>query len=99
MSSGRNARLPPTPTSNKNRMSTSQSAVAAVAAAFATEHNSNEHYSTLGLSNTTLDAMGPDHSSLSPHVLDNLSENERKMIIEVLNRDEQLRQREAARIM
>ncbi|KAH8277179.1 hypothetical protein KR026_006688 [Drosophila bipectinata] len=41
----------------------------------------------------TIDAVA------TTQVLENLSENERKMIIEVLNRDEALRQRDATRMM
>ncbi|XP_017870928.1 PREDICTED: uncharacterized protein LOC108619066 isoform X9 [Drosophila arizonae] len=47
----------------------------------------------------TIDALGPELAVATSQVLENLSENERKMIIEVLNRDESVRQRDATRIM
>ncbi|XP_070073785.1 keratin, type I cytoskeletal 13-like [Drosophila takahashii] len=47
----------------------------------------------------TIDALGPELAVATSQVLENLSENERKMIIEVLNRDESVRQRDATRMM
>ncbi|KAH8312880.1 hypothetical protein KR044_013449 [Drosophila immigrans] len=47
----------------------------------------------------TIDVLGPELAVATSQVLENLSENERKMIIEVLNRDESVRQRDATRIM
>lgn len=47
----------------------------------------------------TIDALGPELAVATSKVLESLSENERKMIIEVLNRDENVRQRDATRIM
>uniref|UniRef100_A0A1A9W6I4 Uncharacterized protein n=1 Tax=Glossina brevipalpis TaxID=37001 RepID=A0A1A9W6I4_9MUSC len=47
----------------------------------------------------TIDALGPELAVATSQVLENLTENERKMIIEVLNRDENVRQRDATRII
>ncbi|KAL7728743.1 hypothetical protein ACLKA6_004111 [Drosophila palustris] len=47
----------------------------------------------------TIDVLGPELAVATSQVIENLSENERKMIIEVLNRDESVRQRDATRIM
>lgn len=47
----------------------------------------------------TIDVLGPELAVATSQVLENLSENERKMIIEVLNRDDSVRQRDATRIM
>ncbi|XP_036325387.1 keratin, type II cytoskeletal 60 kDa, component III-like [Rhagoletis pomonella] len=54
---------------------------------------------TEGIPSETIDALGPELAVATSQVLENLSEAERKMIIEVLNRDENVRQRDATRIM
>ncbi|EDV90615.1 GH14083 [Drosophila grimshawi] len=176
MSSGRSARLPPTPTQNANNKHRVAAATAAATAASAAEPNSNNmlQYSSsacnpataTGVTTTgngsaatasgyggvvatglqmggmhlnmgsigasvsgnivpnynlgslsagvsistsdaatdsipveTIDALGPELAVATTQVLENLSETERKMIIEVLNRDESVRQRDATRIM
>ena len=105
MSSGRSARLPLTPTApSSNNVQRS-----------ALEPNSNnmQYYNpslgpTSGSSLITTDVTGDKsgetdtyHSEMAvtSQVLESLSENERNMIIEVLNRDESVRQRDATRIM
>lgn len=54
---------------------------------------------TEGIPGETIEALGPELAVATSKVLESLSENERKMIIEVLNRDESVRQRDATRIM
>ncbi|XP_050334990.1 glycine, alanine and asparagine-rich protein-like [Bactrocera neohumeralis] len=54
---------------------------------------------TEGIPSETIDALGPELAVATSQVLENLSEAERKMIIEVLNRDENVRQRDATRII
>lgn len=47
----------------------------------------------------TIGVLGPELAAATSQVLDSLSDCERKMIIDVLSRDEGLRQRDATRIM
>lgn len=54
---------------------------------------------TESIPSETIDVLGPELAVATSQVLENLSENERKMIIEVLNRDDSVRQRDATRIM
>ncbi|XP_067617052.1 uncharacterized protein [Eurosta solidaginis] len=54
---------------------------------------------TEGIPCETIDALGPELAVATSQVLENLSDAERKMIIEVLNRDDNVRQRDATRIM
>lgn len=46
-----------------------------------------------------LNALGPEIAVTTTQVLDSLSERERQIILNVLSRDEGVRQRDAARIM
>lgn len=50
-------------------------------------------------SRDALNALGPELAMATSQVLDSLSDRERQIILDVLNRDEQVRQRDAARIM
>lgn len=50
-------------------------------------------------SDETLNALGPDLTIATSQVLENLSDQERQIILNVLSRDESVRQREATRIM
>ncbi len=50
-------------------------------------------------SDDALNALGPDLAIATSQVLDNLSDQERQIILNVLSRDESVRQREATRIM
>uniref|UniRef100_A0A1A9Z774 Uncharacterized protein n=1 Tax=Glossina pallidipes TaxID=7398 RepID=A0A1A9Z774_GLOPL len=155
MSSGRSARLPPTPNAPNNKqwaatnnatVSSSSSALLSTASGSLREPNSNNVMNSYNISNSittrinmtpiigisggavvgdggsvdvdgggglinrvdaategipgeTIDALGPELAVATSQVLENLTENERKMIIEVLNRDENVRQRDATRIM
>lgn len=144
MSSGRSARLPPTPNASNNKQwlpnsQTNTSTASAignlnepnsnnllyqynnttsVAANMSHHHHQHRHQmATTGIADNTpgvisttdaahdivpgqtMDTMGSDFSVATSKVLESLSENERKMIIEVLNRDENIRQRDATRIM
>lgn len=85
MASGRSARLPPTPSSNVRHV----------------EVNSNSGYNqnNVNVAEKTINALGPDLAAATSQVLDSLSDRERQMILEVLSRDEGIRQRDAARIM
>lgn len=85
MASGRSARLPPTPSSNVRHV----------------EVNSNTGYNqnNVNVAEKTINALGPDLAAATSQVLDSLSDRERQMILEVLSRDEGIRQRDAARIM
>uniref|UniRef100_A0A1I8P6F3 RabBD domain-containing protein n=3 Tax=Stomoxys calcitrans TaxID=35570 RepID=A0A1I8P6F3_STOCA len=146
MSSGRSARLPPTPNAPNNKQWVPNSSSSAAAGSSMHETNSNNvnmyhhthhqygnaggvpgmtHMSgggsgvvvsggmgdsgigdvittadaaTEGIPGETIEALGPELAVATSKVLESLSENERKMIIEVLNRDENVRQRDATRI-
>lgn len=54
---------------------------------------------TVNVPNETINALGPDLSVATSQVLDSLSDRERQIIFDVLNRDEEVRQRDSARIM
>lgn len=86
MTSGRSARLPPTPTTNVRHVDVSSS-------------NSGFTTSVNVPAEEALNALGPDLAVATSHVLDSLSDRERQIILDVLNRDEQVRQRDASRIM
>lgn len=85
MTSGRSARLPQTPTTNVRH-------VVDVSA-------NNSGYNSAVQSDQSLNALGPDLAVATSQVLDSLSDRERQIILEVLNRDEEVRQRDAGRIM
>lgn len=88
MASGRSARLPPTPTPNvRNSDVGPETGYTATTA------------TTTTIPGSTINALGPELAVATSQVLDNLSDKERQMILEVLNRDEGVRQRDAARIM
>lgn len=103
MSSQQRARLPPTPTTN-NQTSTSASSVRyqnidvqnnTISADSFT--NSSQIYNNNN--DDTLNALGPDLALSTSQVLDSLTDHERSIILDVLTRDESIRQRDAARIM
>lgn len=83
MTSGRSARLPPTPTRHVD----------------VSTNNSGFSSSVSVPSENALNALGPDLAVATSQVLDSLSDRERQIILDVLNRDEQVRQRDASRIM
>ena len=84
MTSGRSARLPQTPTTNSRHID---------------GNPNNVGYNTGMPPERTLNALGPELAVATSQVLDSLSEHERQIILEVLNRDEEVRQRDASRIM
>lgn len=139
MSSGRSARLPPTPNAPNNKQwapNSSSATGSALREANSNNVNMYHHHqysnsaavpgmthgmagggigmsdsglggdvittadaATEGIPGETIEALGPELAVATSKVLESLSENERKMIIEVLNRDESVRQRDATRIM
>lgn len=138
MSSGRSARLPPTPNAPNTRQWVPNSTATTTGTSHGNLHepnsnnlmyqynnaasvpaNMSHHHmtgiagmadnttdviqtadaATEGIPGETIDALGPELAVATSKVLESLSENERKMIIEVLNRDENVRQRDATRIM
>lgn len=108
MSSQQRARLPPTPTSN-NQTSTSahnlrfqnidvqNNKISAVSNATDTFTANSQIYNNNN--DDTLNALGPDLALSTSQVLDSLTDHERSIILDVLSRDESIRQRDAARIM
>lgn len=48
---------------------------------------------------STINALGPDLAVATTQVLDSLNEHERQIILDVLNRDEDVRQRHAAHLV
>lgn len=48
---------------------------------------------------SSLNALSSDVAVTTSQVLDSLSDREKQIILDVLNRDEEVRQRESARIM
>lgn len=88
IASGRSARLPPTPmqTTNMRHSLNNVNITGGYTAA------------SLGLRNgSSLNALSSDFTT--SQVLDSLSDREKQIILDVLNRDEEVRQRESARIM
>lgn len=108
MSSQQRARLPPTPGSN-NQSKTSASSlryqnidvqnntISAVSTATDTFTTNSQIYNNNN--DDTLNALGPDLALSTSQVLDSLTDHERSIILDVLSRDESVRQRDAARIM
>lgn len=109
MSSQQRARLPPTPGSNVNPTSTSASSlryqnidvqnntISALSTATDTFTTNSQIYNNNN--DDTLNALGPDLALSTSQVLDSLTDHERSIILDVLSRDESVRQRDAARIM
>lgn len=109
--SNQRARLPPTP-SQSNPTSTSatnlryqnidvqNNTISAVATAADTFTTNSQMYNNNNINNDdTLNALGPDLALSTSQVLDSLTDHERSIILDVLSRDESIRQRDAARIM
>ena len=101
--SSQRARLPPTPTTN-TQTSTSASNIRyqnidvqnnTISADSFT--NNSQIYNNNN--DDTLNALGPDLALSTSQVLDSLTDHERSIILDVLSRDESIRQRDAARIM
>jgi hypothetical protein len=106
MSSQQRARLPPTPPSNATSTSATnlryqnidvQNNSISGAETFTTN---SQIYNNNNINNDdTLNALGPDLALSTSQVLDSLTDHERSIILDVLSRDESVRQRDAARIM
>jgi hypothetical protein len=107
MSNQQRARLPPTPS---NSITTQSNAAQRHAqnidvqnntiAAVVTTTDSNQLYNNNNnINDDSLNALGPDLAIQTSKVLENLSEQERSIILDVLSRDESIRQRDSARIM
>lgn len=105
------ARLPPTPNQQQNN-STHVSASSIRYQNIDVQNNSiadvstdrvsaqNQIYNNNNISNDdTLNALGPDLALSTSQVIDSLTDHERSIILDVLSRDENIRQRDAARIL
>ncbi|CRL05907.1 CLUMA_CG019411, isoform A [Clunio marinus] len=109
MSSQQRARLPQTPNNptttaannprfqNIDVQNNTISSVSGATDAFTTN---SQMYNNNNINNDdTLNALGPDLAISTSQVLDNLTDHERSIILDVLSRDESIRQRETARIL
>lgn len=93
MASGR-ARLPPTPQANNG----SGNGTGSSSRPLAEMHTNNNTYA-LGGAGAGGDKTGSMQDMAASHMLDNFTDQERQIILNVLNRDENVRQADAARIM
>lgn len=96
MASGRSARLPPTPQTVQLNTSTN---IRHVEAPINTNSVPYSTSNNVPISENNLNPFSNDFAAATSQVLDSLSERERQMIINVLKRDDSVRQRDAARIM
>lgn len=109
MSSQQRARLPQTPnnptcTSASNlrnqNIDVQNNTISAVSTAADTFTTNTQIYNNNNINNDdTLNALGPDLALSTSQVLESLTVHERSIILDVLSRDENIRQRDAARIM
>lgn len=110
MSSQQRARLPQTPnnptTTSANNLryqniDVQNNTISAVSAGATDTFTTNSQvYNNNNINNDdTLNALGPDLALSTSQVLDSLTDHERSIILDVLSRDESIRQRDAARIM
>lgn len=110
MSSQQRARLPQTPSNPTSAAATNlryqnidvqNNTISAVPTAATDAFTTNSQiYNNNNINNDdTLNALGPDLALSTGHVLDSLTDHERSIILDVLSRDESIRQRDAARIM
>lgn len=86
MSSGRSAKLPATPTSHNSRHIDPSA-------------TNNGYPTNINAPKEPINALGTELAAATSQVIDSLSDHEKQIIIKVLNRDENVRQRDAARIM
>lgn len=96
--SNQRARLPRTPSTS----STSQRLTQNIDVQNNTISATGENFTTQGFNNNNDDALnilGPDLAMQTSQVLENLTDQERSIILDVLSRDESIRQRDAARLM
>lgn len=110
MSSQQRARLPQTPNNPTSTTSATSlryqnidvqnNTISAVSIATDTFTTNSQIYNNNNINNDdTLNALGPDLALSTSQVLDSLTDHERSIILDVLSRDESIRQRDAARIM
>lgn len=109
MSSQQRARLPQTPNnptatsaanSRYQNIDVQNNSISAVSTATDTFTTNSQIYNNNNINNDdTLNALGPELAMSTSQVLDSLTDHERSIILDVLSRDESIRQRDAARIM
>lgn len=92
LASGRSARLPPTPTQIQNSN---------VRHLVDVSINNASGYvgDSKAIDSNGIDTFAPNSAVTTTQMLDSLSERERQIILDVLNRDEEVRQRDGARIV
>jgi hypothetical protein len=99
MSNQQRARLPRTPstssTSQRN-IDVQNNTISATGENFTTQNFTNNN---INISDDALNILGPDLAVQTSQVLEHLTDQERSMILDVLSRDESIRQRDAARLM
>ena len=94
--SNERARLPPTPPTNLRHHNIDVQNNTIPIDCFSI---SNQMYNNNNINDDSINALGPDLAVSTSQVLENLSDHERQIIMDVLSRDENLRHRDAARIM
>jgi hypothetical protein len=109
MSSQQRARLPQTPNNQTatpavniryQNIDVQNNSISAVSTANDTFTTNSQIYNNNNINNDdTLNALGPELAMSTSQVLDSLTDHERSIILDVLSRDESIRQRDAARIM
>lgn len=100
MSNQQRARLPRTPSNS----STSQRLLQNIDVQNNSINAMGENFTSQGFNNNNisddaLSVLGPDLAMQTNQVLENLTDQERSIILDVLSRDESIRQRDAARLM
>lgn len=100
MSNQQRARLPRTPSNS----STSQRLIQNIDVQNNSISAMGENFTSQGFNNNNisddaLSVLGPDLAMQTSQVLENLTDQERSIILDVLSRDESIRQRDAARLM
>lgn len=103
MSNQQRARLPPTPcnslTNTTQRHTQNIDVQNNTISNVITTVDSSQVYNNNNINDDSLNALGPDLAIQTSQVLDNLTDQERSIILDVLSRDESIRQRDSARIM
>lgn len=101
MSNQQRARLPRTPSTSSTSQRLSQNIDVQNNTISATGDNftSQGFINNNNISDDALNILGPDLAMQTSQVLENLTEQERSIILDVLSRDESIRQRDAARLM
>lgn len=100
MSNQQRARLPRTPSNSSTSQRLMQNidvqnnSISAMG-----ENFTSQGYNNNNISDDALSVLGPDLAIQTNKVLENLTDQERSIILDVLSRDESIRQRDAARLM